>query len=212
MKRAQIIRAKIAVMSEKKKGGHPVCPPWLCFTFDNRFRRLLQNPGAILGPFVGPGDSVIDIGPGMGYFTIPLARMVGPNGRVTAIDIQEEMLAGLRRRAEKNGVSEIIRTHRAVPDSLGDHPRADFILAFWMVHEVPDQRAFLTKIFDLLKTGGRFLLVEPKIHVTEKDFQRTLRTADEIGFEFKETPRVRLSRSVLLTREEKRAGGRPASS
>ena len=201
----------MAPMTDKKKGHNPVCPPWLCFTFDNRLRRHIHDPQAILGSLVGPGDSVIDIGPGMGYFTIPMARLVGPTGRVTAIDIQEKMLSGLRRRAEKNGVSEIIRTHRAVPDSLGDHPQADFILAFWMVHEVPDQPAFLIQIFDLLKPGGRFLLVEPKIHVTEKNFRGTLKTAGGIGFVIKEGPKVRLSRSALLTREEKGLGGSPTA-
>jgi ubiquinone/menaquinone biosynthesis C-methylase UbiE len=189
-------------MSEKKKGHHLVCPPWLCFTFDNRLRRHLHNPEAILGSLVGPGDSAIDIGPGMGYFSIPLARMVGPTGRVTAIDIQEKMLAGLRRRAGKEGVSEIIRTHRAVSDSLGEHPKADFVLAFWMVHEVPDQRAFLSQIFNLLKPGGRFLLVEPKIHVTAEAFLKTIQTANEIGFVVKDKPKVRLSRGALLMREK----------
>jgi ubiquinone/menaquinone biosynthesis C-methylase UbiE len=201
----------MTAMSDKKKGHNPVCPPWLCFTFDNRFRRYIHNPSAILGALVGPGDSAIDIGPGMGYFTIPLARMVGPMGRVTAIDIQEEMLAGLRRRAGKKGVSEIIRTYRAVSDSLGEHPQADFVLAFWMVHEVPDQRAFLAQIFTLLKPGGRFLLVEPKIHVTEADFQRTVQTANGVGFVVKDGPKVRLSRSALLMREETGGGGSPAA-
>jgi ubiquinone/menaquinone biosynthesis C-methylase UbiE len=189
-------------MSEKKKGHHLVCPPWLCFTFDNRLRRHLHNPVAILGSLVGPGDRAIDIGPGMGYFSIPLARMVGPTGRVTAIDIQEKMLAGLRRRAGKEGVSEIIRTHRAVSDSLGEHPQADFVLAFWMVHEVPDQQAFLAQIFNLLKPGGRFLLVEPKIHVTAEAFLKTVETAKGIGFVVKDKPKVRLSRGALLMREK----------
>ena len=184
-----------------KKPGHPlVCPPWLCFTFDNRLRRHIHNPSAILGSYVGPGDNALDIGPGMGYFSIPLARMVGPAGRVTAIDIQEKMLAALARRAEQSGVSQIVRAYLATPESLGDHPKADFVLTFWMVHELPDQRPFLTQIFNLMKPGGRFLLVEPKIHVTAKAFARTLAIAAEIGFLVKEKPKVRFSRSVVLTR------------
>jgi ubiquinone/menaquinone biosynthesis C-methylase UbiE len=198
-------------MSDKKKGHNLVCPPWLCFTFDNRLRRLIHDPQSILGSLVGPGDNVIDIGPGMGYFSIPLARMVGPTGRVTAIDIQEKMLAGLLRRAGKKGVSEIIRTHKAEAGSLGDHPKADFILAFWMVHEVPNQRAFLTQIFDLLKPGGRFLLVEPKIHVTAEAFLKTIQTANEIGLVVRDRPKVRLSRGALLLREEKDIGGSSAA-
>ncbi len=184
-----------------KKHGHPlVCPPWLCFTFDNRLRRRIHDPAAILGAYVGPGDSVLDIGPGMGYFSIPLARLVGPAGRVTAIDIQEKMLAALALRAEKSGVSEIVRTHLATPESLGEHPGADFVLAFWMVHELPDQRPFLAQIFNLMKPGGRFLLVEPVIHVGAGPFARTLAIAAEVGFAVKEKPKVRFSRAALLTR------------
>jgi 2-polyprenyl-3-methyl-5-hydroxy-6-metoxy-1,4-benzoquinol methylase len=176
------------------KNGHPlVCPPWLCFTFDNRLRRLIQNPAKILGSFVRPGDNALDIGPGMGYFSIPLARMVGPAGRVTAIDIQEKMLAALTRRAEKSGVSQIVRAYLATPESLGDHPKADFVLTFWMVHELPDQRPFLTQIFNLMKPGGR-------IHVTAKAFARTLAIAAEIGFVVKERPKVSVSHGALLTR------------
>jgi 2-polyprenyl-3-methyl-5-hydroxy-6-metoxy-1,4-benzoquinol methylase len=187
-------------MSPIKNEHHHVCPRWLCFTFDNRLRRLFQNPAKILGPYVGPGGNALDIGPGMGYFSIPLARLVGPAGRVTAIDIQEKMLAALARRAEKSGISEIVRTHLATTESLGDHPKADFVLAFWMVHEVPNQESFLTQIFTLMKPGGRFLLVEPKIHVTAKQFARTLAIAGEIGFLLKEKPKIRLSHSVVLTR------------
>ncbi len=119
---------------------------------------------------------------------------------MTAIDIQGKMLAALAARARRRGVSERISLHQANPDSLGSHPQADFILAFWMVHEVPDQRAFLTEIFKLLKPEGIFLLVEPRAHVSEKAFRRTIETASEIGFAIKDEPRIRISRSVLLAR------------
>ncbi len=149
----------------KNTSQHMVCPWWLCFTFDNPLRKLLHNPEAILSPYVRPGDRVIDIGPGMGYFTIPLARLVGPNGHVLAIDVQEKMLSGLRSRAERSGVSERIETYLASQKSLGTHDKTDFILAFWMAHEVPDQSAFLREIRDLLKPNGLLLLAEPIVHV-----------------------------------------------
>jgi ubiquinone/menaquinone biosynthesis C-methylase UbiE len=187
---------------DKMTGHNMVCPWWLCFTFDNPLRKLIHNPEAILSPYVRPRNTVIDIGPGMGYFSIPLARLVGPTGHVIAIDVQAEMLAALARRARRSGVSERIQPHLASPDSLGDHPKADFAMAFWMLHEVPNQRAFLTEIFGFLKPKGLFLLVEPILHVRKKRFLRTVQTANEIGFIVRDMPKIRLSHSVLLTRNE----------
>ncbi len=177
-----------------------VCPWWLCFTFDNPIRKLLHNPETILSPYVRPGNTVIDVGAGMGYFSIPLARLVGPAGHVTAIDVQARMLAALASRARSCGVSERIKPHLANSDSLGNHSKVDFIVAFWMVHEVPDQRAFLTEIFGFLKPDGLFLLVEPIFHVPKKSFLRTIQTADEIGFVVKDRPKIRISHSILFTR------------
>ncbi len=179
-----------------------VCPWWLCYTFDNPLRKFLHNPEMLLNPYVSPGNTVIDVGAGMGYFTIPLARLVGPAGHVIAIDIQGNMLSALTRRARKYGLSDRITLHLTNPDSLGNHPKADFILAFWMVHEVPNQRAFLTEIFSLLKPEGLFLLVEPIIHVPKKAFLRDLQTVNEIGFVIKDKPKIRISHSILLMRNK----------
>ena len=82
---------------------------------------------------------------------------------------------------------------------MGNHEKADFILAFWMVHEVPNQRTLLTEIRNLLKPDGLFLLSEPIIHVPKKLFLRTLQIADELGFVIRENPKIRLSHSAILT-------------
>jgi ubiquinone/menaquinone biosynthesis C-methylase UbiE len=185
-------------MPDKVTGQKFVCPWWLCFTFDNPLRKLLHNPEAILGPCIQSGNNVIDVGAGMGYFSIPMAKLVGPTGHVTAIDVQTEMLSALAKKAQRRGVSERITTHLASPGSLDHHSKADFILAFWMVHEVPDQRRFLAEIYNLLKPDGRFLLVEPIVHVSKKSFLKTLKTAEDIWFFVKESPRIRISHSALL--------------
>jgi ubiquinone/menaquinone biosynthesis C-methylase UbiE len=186
-------------MLEKLINTKHVCPWWLCFTFDNPIRRILHDPVKILSPYVRKGNTAIDIGPGMGYFTIPLAQLVGSTGCVTAIDIQPKMLSALILRAQKKGIAERIKTHLAGPDSIGIHKKADFILAFWMVHEVPDQRRFLSEIRDLMKPDGLFLLVEPVIHVSKKKFLRSIETAKELGFSITESPKIRMSHSVIFT-------------
>ena len=159
----------------------------------------MQNPEKILREFVRPGDACLDIGCGIGYFTIPLARLAGPSGRVTAVDLQAEMLAGVAKRAERAGLSERIRLHQADASGLQLEGSFDFVLAFWMVHEVPDQAALFRQIREVLNPGGRILLVEPIGHVRRADFERTLVTASDAGLAVSQTPRVRLSRAALLT-------------
>ena len=186
-------------MLEKLINTKHVCPWWLCFTFDNPLRKIIHDPIAILSPYVQQGYTAIDIGPGMGYFTIPLAELVGPTGHVTAIDIQPKMLSALMARAQKKGLSDRIKTHLASPDSIGFYEKADFILAFWMAHEVPDHRRFFSEIRNLMKPEGFFLLVEPLIHVSKKNFARAIETAKELGFVIKESPKIRMSQSALFS-------------
>ena len=107
-----------------------VCPWWCCFTFDNFLRKLFHNSEEILRPYIVEGNTVLDIGPGMGYFSIPLARLVGKKGKVIATDIQPEMLKAVQKRAKKAGVEKQIITHLCKADSLGLNIQFDFILAF----------------------------------------------------------------------------------
>lgn len=185
-------------MLEKFTGRKIVCPWWLCFTFDNPLRKLLHNPEAILSPYVQPGNNVIDVGAGMGYFSIPLAKLVGPSGHVTAVDVQTQMLSVLSKRAERSGVAARITPYLATPESLGNHAAADFILAFWMVHEVPDQEKLLRQIHALLKPDGLFLFVEPIVHAPKHYFLQTLETAKSVGFSITEYPSIHISHSALL--------------
>ncbi|MHB8055658.1 MAG: hypothetical protein ACYDH3_10480 [Candidatus Aminicenantales bacterium] len=67
-------------MNEKRGERRRICPWWLCFTFDNPLRRLILKPEKILRPYLREGDRAIDVGSGMGTFTIPLAKLVGSRG------------------------------------------------------------------------------------------------------------------------------------
>ena len=82
-----------------------VCPWWVGYLLISPIRRWLQDPDKILSPYISEGMTVLDVGPGMGFFTIPAARMVGNSGRVIAVDLQEKMLKSLVKRAEKAGVA-----------------------------------------------------------------------------------------------------------
>ena len=176
-----------------------VCPWWVLPLFDNPLRTLLQRPDRILENLVHPGQSAADIGCAMGYLTLPLARMVGQYGRVYAVDVQEKMLDGLRRKAQRAGLDERIRFQLATRISTGLSEPVDFIAAFWMVHEVRDQAAFFRELRGLLKPGGIILFAEPLIHVTAQQFANTLQIAQEAGLPELQPRKISFSRAALLT-------------
>ena len=193
-------------------GEHHTCPRWICFTFDNPLRRLLHPAPRILRPFVAPGDRVLDLGPGIGYFTLPLARIAGPQGAVVAADIQPRMLDALARRAARRGVTGIrtavVGQDPARPlDALDPDERFDFILMFWMLHEVRDRDALLRDARRRLSPRGAILVAEPLGHVPPATFDREIAAAEAAGLTVTARPPIALSRTALL-----RPAGRPGSS
>lgn len=88
--------------------AHPVCPWWLGYFLVGPLRRLWQDPVKVVQPYVTSGMTALEPGPGMGFFTLELARLVGKDSRVVAVDIQPKMLAAPRRRAERAGLLEHI--------------------------------------------------------------------------------------------------------
>ena len=180
-----------------------VCPWWLGYLLASPVRRLLQDPHAVLAPYVRPGMTVLEPGPGMGFFTIELARLVGPSGRVIAVDVQPRMTAGLQRRVARSGISERVDARTVSADSLGVADLAgqvDFILAFAMVHEMPSSSQFFAQAAQVAKPGGQLLLVEPSGHVKTEGFDAELADASRSGFQVVERPTIRRSHAALLRR------------
>jgi len=178
-----------------------VCPLWVGYFLASPVRKLFQNPKKILGPYVREGMKVLDIGCAMGFFSLPLAEMVGRNGRVICVDIQEKMIKSLEKRAQKARLSKRIETRQCSADSLGLDDLAeeiDFALASAVVHEVSDPCSFLSEIHEILKPTGKLLVAEPKGRVSQRDFEMTVSMAEDIGFEVIERPQIGRSRAVLL--------------
>ncbi|MCU0873815.1 MAG: class I SAM-dependent methyltransferase [Pirellulaceae bacterium] len=175
-----------------------VCPWWGGFFIDNRLRRWLHPPERILEPYLRPGMTILDFGCGMGFFSIAAAGQMGDSGRVVAVDLQQQMLDVLRKRADRAAVGSRIRTHRCEADALNLEEAFDFALAFYSAHEVPDQRRLLREIHGLLREGAKFLLVEPIGHVTAKAFARTLDDAVDLGWSVVDRPRIRWSHAAVL--------------
>ena len=180
---------------------HRVCPWWLGYLLASPLRRIVIPPAKVLAGHVRPGMTVLEPGPGKGFFTLELARLVGGSGRVIAVDIQPRMLDGLRRRAAKAGVLDRVDARLAAPDSLDIadlEGLVDFTLAFYMVHELPSAAAFFREVGRASKPGARLLLVEPAGHVRASLFDAELQAAGEAGFTLVESPSVRRSRAALL--------------
>lgn len=175
-----------------------VCGVELAGALDISLRKLLQNPWKILKPFIREGMTVADLGCGPGFFTIEMAKMVGKKGKVTAVDLQDGMLDIVRKKVSNSDLQNIIKFHRCSADKIGLSESFDFILVFYMLHEVPDQSVFMNEVCSLLKASGRVLIVEPKFHVTKNDFDNSKMMMKKSGYKIIEEPKVLFSRSVVL--------------
>jgi ubiquinone/menaquinone biosynthesis C-methylase UbiE len=184
--------------------AHRVCPWWLGYWLACPVRRLRQNPLEILAPHVREGMTVLEPGPGMGFFTLDLARLVGITGRVVAVDIQPKMIARLKRRAAKAKLLDRIDARVASPESMeiGDlRGTVGFTLAFAMVHEFPDAGHFFAEVAAASKPGAEVLLAEPKGHVKPSAFDSELQAASEVGFKVVDCPSIRHSHAALLKKD-----------
>lgn len=176
-----------------------VCPVELAGGLDNKIRRWLHNPERILAPYVKEGMTVLDLGCGPGVFSVPMARMVGKRGRVISADLQEGMLQKVCEKIKGTEFEGRIHTVKCDKDSINVSEKVDFILAFYMVHEVPDKNSLFRQLRTVLKPNARLLLVEPKLfHVSRKEFTATTEFALKNGFKIHAGPTLRFSWSALL--------------
>jgi ubiquinone/menaquinone biosynthesis C-methylase UbiE len=163
-------------------------------------RKPIHNQQRILSPYISKAMTALDIGCGMGYFSIPMSKMVGSDGRVIAADLQPEMLGGLKRKAAKKNCGNIIfhqcRTNSLCLEEWQD--KIDFALIFWMLHEVPDSRRLINEIFAAFKNGGKLLFVEPKGHVNAAAFKKSVDMMTAAGFKQIDSPKIAFSRAVFL--------------
>jgi ubiquinone/menaquinone biosynthesis C-methylase UbiE len=182
-----------------KEDRNRVCPVELANSLDSKIRRWLQNPQKILSPFVKEGMKVLDVGCGPGFFSVELATMVGANGKVYSVDLQEGMLQKLQNKIRGTSLEKIIHLIKCEKDKIVIPEKVDFILAFYMVHEVPDKDKLFKTLKNFLKENGELLIVEPKLfHVSKKEFASTINKAEAAGFKAAEGPKLPFSFSSVL--------------
>ena len=143
---------------------------------------------------IGPGDSVADIGAGTGYFSLPMARMVGDAGTVYAVDIQPEMLAIVENRAGSEGVTNIETVLATDTDPGLSSESINMALFVDAYHEFEWPREVMTAVYTSLVPGGKVVLIEyraedrrvpiKELHkMGERQARREMETA---GFHFVE--------------------------
>ena len=181
-----------------------VCPWWLGSFLASPVRKLWQDPDKILSPLIREGMTILEVGPGMGYFSVPMARMAGARGRVVCVDMQERMLAGLKKRAARAGVADRIESRLCGPDSLGIDDLSgavDFAMLFAVIHEVPDRRGLFQQVSNCLKRGGTALFSEPTGHESATGFNASIDIARSCGFTTGGEPKISRNRSVILVKK-----------
>jgi ubiquinone/menaquinone biosynthesis C-methylase UbiE len=182
------------------EGNHSnrVCPVERSGALDSSLRRVFQNPAKILKPYLKPGDKVLDFGCGPGFFTFDIAQLVGKSGLVYAADLQEGMLKKVEAKITFLNMESRIKLHKCEQDAIGLNDTVDFILAFYMIHELINQENTFLEFKTILNPDGRLLIIEPDFHVSRTDFHNMLMRLEKVGFKIIERPKLIFSRSVLL--------------
>jgi len=160
------------------------CPVWLSWLveFDNPFAKIDRSDVIIEHLDLQPGMTVLDIGCGPGRLTIPIARRVGPQGEVLAIDIQPGMLRRAQDKAKATNLTNIKFLHAAVGEGKLEPNQSDRALLVTVLGEIPNRQSALKEIFDALKPGGILSITEI---IFDPHYQRRstiLRLAAAVGF------------------------------
>ena len=183
---------------QNEHGEGRVCPVERAGMLEMRLRSWIYPPRRILAPFVAPGMTALDFGCGPGVFTLPMAELVGAAGQVIAVDVQPGMLELVEQKIRATPLAKRIHLHLSRPEALGVVEKVDFILAFWVIHEVPDPSRLFGEFRSILRPGGRLLIVEPPFHVSREQFGRMVQTTEAAGFRACPGPVVFLCETAVL--------------
>lgn len=181
--------------------AHSICPWWAGYLLASPIRRWLQNPEEILRPHLSEGMMCLEVGPGMGFFTLPMARLVGSTGKVVAVDVQPKMISALERRAKRRGLADRLECRVCSVNSLEIidlSSRIDFAVVFAVLHEIPTPETALAEIAQSLKPGGSLLFAEPSGHVKPREFESSIAAAQNRGLHVVERLSIKRCHSVLF--------------
>jgi len=151
---------------------------------------------------LAPGMRVLDVGAGVGRFSIPVAAKVGPNGEVVALDIQQEMLESLEKRASEVGLPNIRTLRAAAGEGAVDKSVFDRALLVAVLGEIPPERRVpaLREIYEALKPHGILYVIEGPVDPHYLTRKSVARLGADAGFRRAGTRRIGLTRLSELTK------------
>lgn len=184
----------------KTQDNDHIMNPKYSWTLSNKFRNWTQPPLKMLDNNIKAGMRVLDFGCGNGYMTFPLAQIVGKEGKIYAVDLQQEMLNELELKSRSMPQKEQIEFHRCEPEAVNLNKKVDAVVCCYVLHEVPNKTATLQDFYSALEDKGVFHLIEPPFHVTKKQFSNQIDKALEVGFKLVERKRIGLNHVALFSK------------
>ena len=175
----------VAILWRLASRGRSVpCPASLSWLveLDNPFTKTNRAATIVERLEVRPGMTVLDLGCGPGRLTIPIARKIGPDGEVVAMDIQSGMLQRVREKARAANLTNIEFLQAGTGEGKLGRNRFDRALLVTVLGEIPDREAALREIFDALKPGGLLSVTEVIFDPHFQARQTVARLARSAGF------------------------------
>ena len=170
--------------STAQKTSHGPMPAWLVPLLAIPLRRWLEDPARLVLPLVRPGMNVLEIGPGTGFYSIPVAQAIGADGRLVCVELQAFVRARLEKKLRKLGLAQRCEVRSCSRDDSGLEgleSRTDLALAIHVLHEMPDPARAIQQMAKCLCPGGHLLILEPKGHCPTSLFQAEREWASQAG-------------------------------
>jgi ubiquinone/menaquinone biosynthesis C-methylase UbiE len=164
------------------KGRSAPCPASLSWLVDLPIRRRYMRP-VLDRVGLQPGETVLELGPGPGAFTVDAAQRLGPEGKLIAVDIQPEMIAQVEARVRQAGLANVETHVASAYDMPVEDASVDRAFLVTVLPEIPDPVRGLREVYRVLKPGGVFSTTEEFLDPDYPRRQTTVAWAEAAGFE-----------------------------
>jgi ubiquinone/menaquinone biosynthesis C-methylase UbiE len=139
----------------------------------------------------------LDFGCGPGVYSIEMAQLLEVTGKVISVDMQQGMLDIIQRKIKGTSIEKIIELRKCTQEKVGLNENVDFVLMFYVVHEVPSEENLFSEILPQINKNGLLMIIEPKV-VSKKSFNAMIDRIKGYGFEEYSTLKIAFSRGVVL--------------